>query len=145
MREDLQIDFSREKFFGRFFGTLPRNVSIQSLPPSSSKKKTNWAGLFEICFRSSKMTEPRPWTYLEIYCSQRRHTKLKPTTNYQLQKSIFLNPPCTKVFGTTPYTKGGGGLVDPPVISKTVNSTNFNFGRPLGLSMRGKKPVELMI
>ena len=28
MREDLQIDFSRETFFGRFFGALPRNVSI---------------------------------------------------------------------------------------------------------------------
>ena len=25
------------------------------------------------------------------------------------------------------------------MISKTVDSTNFNFDRPLGLSMRGKK------
>ena len=34
MREDLQIDFfSRETFFGRCFGTLPRNVSIQNPPP----------------------------------------------------------------------------------------------------------------
>ena len=30
------------------------------------------------------------------------------------------------------------------MIPKTVDSTNFNFGRLLGLSMRGKKPVELM-
>ena len=33
----------------------------------------------------------------------------------------------------------------PAMISKTVDSTNFNFGRPLGLSTRGRKPVELMI
>ena len=50
----------------------------------------------------------------------------------------------------TPFTKGGGGkgatpTPTPTMISKTADSTNFNFGRPLGLSMRGKKPVELMI
>ena len=33
-REDLQIDFSQETFFGCFFGTLPWNVSVQNpLPP----------------------------------------------------------------------------------------------------------------
>ena len=32
-----------------------------------------------------------------------------------------------------------------PIISKTVDSTNFNFGRALELSMRGKKLVELML
>ena len=31
------------------------------------------------------------------------------------------------------------------MISKTVDSITFNFGRPLGLSMRGKKLAELMI
>ena len=39
--------------------------------------------------------------------------------------------------------KGGGGEggfeSTPPMISKTVDSTNFNFGRPLGLSMKGRK------
>ena len=60
MREDLQIDFSRETLFGRFFfGTLPgASVSKIPLPP---KKNTdffsNWIGLFEICFRSSKMID----------------------------------------------------------------------------------------
>ena len=35
---------------------------------------------------------------------------------------------------------------NPTMISKTVDSTTLNFGRPLGLSMRGKKIlVELMI
>ena len=41
-RKDLQIDFSRETFFGRFLGTppsLPRNVSIQNPPPPPPKKK----------------------------------------------------------------------------------------------------------
>ena len=38
MREDLQIDFSRETFFGCFFGTLPRNVSIQNPNPPPQKK-----------------------------------------------------------------------------------------------------------
>ena len=58
-----------------------------------------------------------------------------------------INPSCTKVFGTHTFHEGGGGRVGgpSPMISKTVGSTNFNFGRPLGLSMRGKKPVELMI
>ena len=86
MRKDLQIDFSRETFFGRFlFGTLPRNVSIQN-PPSPQKNDffSNWIGLFEICVRSSKMTDPRPcptgWAYLEIYPIQQGHGKLKPTT-----------------------------------------------------------------
>ena len=42
--------------------------------------------------------------------------------------------------------KGRGWLSRPsPMIPKTVDSTNVNFGRSLGLSMRGKKPVELMI
>ena len=35
MRESI---FSRETFFGRFFGTPPRNVSIQNSPPPPKKK-----------------------------------------------------------------------------------------------------------
>ena len=31
------------------------------------------------------------------------------------------------------------------MISKSADSTNFNFGRPLGLSMTGRKPVGLTI
>ena len=48
----------------------------------------------------------------------------------------------------TPSTKGGGeGLSrsPPPMISETVDSTTWNFGRPLGLSMRGKKLVNLSL
>ena len=39
---------------------------------------------------------------------------------------------------------GGGGLSQPPMISKTVDSTNFSFSRLLGLSVSVKKLVELM-
>ena len=71
------------------------SVSKISLPPKKMDFFLDWVGLFEICFQSSKMTDPQPcptgWAYLEIYRVQRRHAKLKPTTNYQLQKSIFLN------------------------------------------------------
>ena len=75
MREDLQIDFSPKISFGRFFGTLQRNVSIQNpTPPPKKKKKidffSDWVGLFEICFRSSEMTDPRPcprgWAYFRV-------------------------------------------------------------------------------
>ena len=70
MREDLQIDFSQETFFGFFFGTLTWNVSIQSPPPPKKIDFfSDWVGLFEICFRSSKMTDPRPcptgWAYFK--------------------------------------------------------------------------------
>ena len=73
MREDLKI-LSQETFFGCFFGTLPRNVSIQNPPPPPKKKKvdffSDWVGLFDICFRSSEMTNPPPcprgWAYFRV-------------------------------------------------------------------------------
>ena len=64
---------------------------------------------------------------------------------------MAFNPSRTKVFGTDTFYEGGGGgggeEVQPtsPMISKMVDSTAFNFGRPLGLSRRGKKLVELMM
>ena len=63
---------------------------------------------------------------------------------------LSFNPSCTKVFGIHTFYEGGGGGIEltsppPPMISETVDSTTFNFGRPLGLSMRCKKLVELMI
>ena len=54
-----------------------------------------------------------------------------------------------KVFGTHTFYEGAGLSRPPPpplpMISQTIDSTTFNFGRSLGLSMRGKKLVELMI
>ena len=63
---------------------------------------------------------------------------------------IILTLPVRRYLVPTPFYEGGGGGgggVEPtlPMIPKTVDSTNFNFGRPLGLSMRGKKTVELMM
>ena len=46
-----------------------------------------------------------------------------------------------------PRRMGGGVELTPPppMISKTVDSITFNFRRPLELSMRGRKLVELII
>ena len=44
-----------------------------------------------------------------------------------------------------PTPMKGGVEPTPSMISKTVNSTNVNSGRPLELSTKGRKPVELMI
>ena len=49
-----------------------------------------------------------------------------------------------KVFGThigtyTFYEGGRGDSADIPMILKTVDSTNFSFGRLLGPSIRGKE------
>ena len=62
-----------------------------------------------------------------------------------------LKADCTDFTHT--FYEGGGGEVEPtlppppppPMISRTVDSTTFNFGTPLGLSMRGNKLVEFMI
>ena len=64
--------FSRETFFGRFFGTLPRNVKTQKFPSPAKKIDffSYWVGLFEICFQCSEMTDPRPcprgWAYFRV-------------------------------------------------------------------------------
>ena len=70
MREDLQIIFFPRNVFWEFLWD-PTNGSIQNSPPP---KKINffsdWVGLFEICFRSSEMTDPRPcprgWVYFRV-------------------------------------------------------------------------------
>ena len=106
-KDSLDTDYPRneERLANRLF---PRNVlwtfpfwdltEKRQYPKSPLPPKNDffskWIGLFEICVRSSKMTDPRPcptgWAYLEIYPVQQGDGKLKPTTNYQLQKSIFL-------------------------------------------------------
>ena len=49
--------FLEKTFFGHFFGTLPRNVSIQIPPAKKINFFSDWVGLFEICFQSSQMTD----------------------------------------------------------------------------------------
>ena len=77
MREDLQIDFFSRNVLSMFLWdpTETRNVSIQnshSFPPLQKKIDffSDWVGLFEICFRSSEMTDPRPcprgWAYFRV-------------------------------------------------------------------------------
>ena len=68
MGEDLQIDFSQETFFDVSLGPY-RETSVSKIPLPQRKIDffSDWVHLFEICFRSSKMTDPRPcptgWTY----------------------------------------------------------------------------------
>ena len=87
MREDLQINFSQETFFGRFFGpsSFPTEKRQYPEPPPLQRNQflSNWVGLFEICFRSSEMTDPRPcsrgWPILE----SRRVQRSMPSSNQQ--------------------------------------------------------------
>ena len=82
-KDSLNIDYSRNegrlanRFFPEkrsldIFETLLRNVSIQNSPPLPKKliPFLDWVGLFEICFRSSEMTDPRPcpreWVYFRV-------------------------------------------------------------------------------
>ena len=77
--------FSRETFFGCFFGTLLRNVSIQNPNPLPPKK--NW-----FLFGLSKPIRDM----LSIFRDDRSTTLstrmrlFKQTANNELQKSIFL-------------------------------------------------------
>ena len=101
-KDSLDTDYPRSqgRLANRFF---PRNVLWMILwdptvkrqyPKSPPPKKqtidffSDWVGLFEICFRSSKMTDPRPyptgWTYLiALSCSRKTyqaHIKNKLST-----------------------------------------------------------------
>ena len=79
-KDSLDIDYSRNegRLANRFF---PRNVLWMFLSdptekrqyPKSQKKIDfflDWASLFEICFRFSEMTDPRPcprgWAYFRV-------------------------------------------------------------------------------
>ena len=68
---------------------------------------------------------------------------MKETWTVEVILTIILTLPVRRYLVPTPYTKGvggggGGGQADVPMISKTVDFTNFNFGRHLGISMRDK-------
>ena len=86
-KDSLDIDYSRNE--GRLANRLfpekrsldvslgpYRETSVSKIrtPPPPQKKKidffSDWASLFEICFRSSEMTDPRPcprgWAYFRV-------------------------------------------------------------------------------
>ena len=106
-KDSLDIDYSRNeaRLANRFF---PRNLlwtflwdpaekrQYPKFQPPPQKKNidffSDWVGLFEICFRSSEMTDPRGWVYFRVpSCSTETcQIKLKQTANNELQKSIFL-------------------------------------------------------
>ena len=84
-KDSLDIDYSRNegRLANRFFPQKPpsdvslgpcRETSVSKIPPPPQKKKidffSDWVGLFEICFRSSEMTDPRPcprgWAYFRV-------------------------------------------------------------------------------
>ena len=132
-KDSLDTDYPRNKgsLVNRFF---LRNGLCTFLWDSTEKRQyqkcpsphpqkidffSNLVGLFEICFRSSKMTDPRPcpteWAYLEIYV-QRRHAKLKPTTNYQLQNQYFLRVRETSQDKTPPLQTSVGRFVKKKLI-----------------------------
>ena len=97
MREDLQIDvFPRNVLWMFLSDPTEKRQYPKSQPPPQKKKFdffSDWASLFEICFRSSEMTDPRPcprgWAYFRVpLCST--ETCQAQTANNELQKSIFL-------------------------------------------------------
>ena len=62
MKEDLQIDFFLRKVLWTFLWdpTEKRQYPKSSPPPKKKDFFSDWVGLLEICFPSSKMTDPRP-------------------------------------------------------------------------------------
>ena len=106
-KDSLDIDYSRNegRLANRFFPEKRyldvslgpyRETSVSKIPTPPKKKIdffSDWASLFEICIRSSEMTDPRPcpqgWAYFRVpSCST--ETCQAQTANNELQKSIFL-------------------------------------------------------
>ena len=84
-KDSLDIDYSRNegRLANRFFPEKRsldvslgpyRETSVAKIPSPPPKKKidffSDWASLFNICFRSSEMTDPRPcprrWVYFRV-------------------------------------------------------------------------------
>ena len=76
------------------------------------------------------MTDPRAcptgWAYLEIYPVQQGHAKLKPTTNYQLQKSIFLKS--KKIHLRTKHQTPMGRFLEEKLICLASSLNNIKAG-----------------
>ena len=100
MREDLQIDFFSRNVFWTFLWDPTEKRQYPKYPSLPPKKKNRFLfGLGRpirnmlLIFqddRSTTLSNQKDEPILELYRVQRRHAKLKPTTNYQLQKSIRL-------------------------------------------------------
>ena len=57
--------------------------------------------------------------------------------------TLYVHRYLVPTFSTKGVGEGGWGRADPPMISKTVDTTNFIFGRPLGLSFKDKKNARV--
>ena len=70
MRKDLQIDFFPRNVLWTFLWDPTEKHKYPKSPPKKIDFFSDWVGLFEICFRSSEMTDPRPcprgWAYLRV-------------------------------------------------------------------------------
>ena len=71
-----------------------RVTSVSKIPPPPKKKVdffSDWVGLFEICFRSSEVTDPRPcpreWAYFRV---PSRSTKTCQTQTNNSCKNRYL-------------------------------------------------------
>ena len=68
-------------------------------------------------------------------------------TNNRFYSNLNLTLPVRRYLVPTSFYREGGGVQPTPIdLEKGRLSTTFNFGSPLGLSIRGKKKlVEVMI
>ena len=110
-KDSLDIVYPRNegRLTNRFF---PRNVLWtflwdptekrqypKSPPPPPPQKKldffSDWVGLFEVCFRSSEMTDPRPcrrgWAYFRV--PSRSTNTCQAQTNNKLKSRFVLSLP----------------------------------------------------
>ena len=106
-KDSLDIDYPRNegRLANQFF---PRNLLWMFLwdptvkrqypkPPPSPLQKvdffSDWVGLFEICFRSSKMTDPRPcptgWAYFKALSRSTKICQAQINNKLSTAKSIF--------------------------------------------------------
>ena len=73
MREDFQLDFfPRNVLWTSYWDPTEKRQYPESHPPPLKKIDffSDWVSLFEICFQSSEMTDPRPfpggWAYFRV-------------------------------------------------------------------------------
>ena len=144
-KDSLDNDYPRNegRLANRFF---PINVlwtflwdptGIQNRPPPPKKKRendffSNWIGLFEICFRSSKMTDPRPcptgWAYLEIYPVQRGHAKLNQQQIINCKNRYFLRVKETSQNKIPPPQTSIGRFLEEKLICLASSLNNIKAG-----------------
>ena len=118
-----------------------------------------FSGLEPICrnqfyYRNAKLVGSEIWQYKNFH---KDHFFIFSNVNWKSLKGIYLicsfsayviKTSSTKVFGTHIFYEGGGGGAgfDPtPNYLENVRLYKFQLSIQLGLSIRGKKQLELMI